>query len=624
MVGCRRRLSAVLVGLFCSSLVAQENAADRAKSLKKTAADFVNLLDKGEFAKATTDFDAAMLKALPPGELRKTWEKVLGDAGAYKKQVASRLETGKYEIVVVTCAFAKMKQDARVVFDKEGKITGLFFKRSLPTGAEEIWEGTLKAGAVEIRLVFHLFKQKDGSYAGTLDSPDQGATGLVLDEVSVKADKVRLELTGVLGGAMVFEGKRSQDGKEIAGDLKQGGQAFPLKLKRVAKAAETRRPQTPKKPYPYEAIEVSYENNKGGIKLAGTLTIPRSKGPFPAVLLITGSGAQDRDETIFGHKPFLVLADYLTRRGIAVLRVDDRGVGGSSGKVSDATSADFADDVLAGVDFLKARKDINASQIGLIGHSEGGIIAPLVASRSRDIAFIVLLAGTGLRGDEILYLQGAAILKATGADADRLSRQKTLQERMFAVVRQENDKAAAEKKIRSAIDDLISSLGKEGKKELKDALPALEGQIQMVLTPWFRHFLDYDPRPSLRKVTCPVLALNGEKDLQVDAKANLSAIGAALREGGNKDATIREFPNLNHLFQTCKTGAVSEYGVIEETLAPVALETIAEWIAKRTGVRARAQGVEGKNETAETAPLHCVPQLDYDKGRRRLRFRGHR
>jgi pimeloyl-ACP methyl ester carboxylesterase len=575
-------VSTVVAGLLlCSSVVAQENAADHAKTLKKTAAGFVELLHKGEFDKATKHFDAAMLKALPPDELKKTWAKVLDDAGAYKKQLASRLETkGKYEIVFVTCAFTKANTDARVVFDKEGKITGLFFQRSLPTGIEEIWDGKLKAGAIEIRLVFHLFKQKDGSFAATMDSPDQGVTGLVFDDATVKGEKVRLEMKSA---KIIFEGKRSADGKEMTGDFKQAGASFPITLKKVAKVKESRRPQTPKQPFPYEAVEVSYENKKGGVKLAGTLTLPKGTGPFPAVLLITGSGAQDRDETIFGHKPFLVIADYLTRRGIAVLRVDDRGVGGSTGKVSDATSADFADDVLAGVEFLKGRKDINASQIGLIGHSEGGIIAPLVASRSRDIAFIVLLAGTGLRGDEVLYLQGAAILKATGANADRLGRQKTLQERMFAVIRQEKDKAAAEKKLRAAIDDLIANLGEEGKKELKAEMGALEGQIQMVLSPWFRHFLDHDPRTSLRKVTCPVLALNGEKDLQVDAKANLPAIAAALKEAGNKDVTIREFPNLNHLFQTCKTGAVSEYGSIEETLAPVVLETIADWILKRTG-----------------------------------------
>jgi pimeloyl-ACP methyl ester carboxylesterase len=407
--------------------------------------------------------------------------------------------------------------DVRVVFDKEGKISGLQVRRPMPTGTEEIWQGTLKAGAIELRLIFHLFKDKDGSYAGTMDSPDQGAKGLDLDKVSIGDDAVHLEFTMA---NMVFDGKRSKDGQEIAGQLKQGGQTFPLTLKRAAKVQETRRPQTPRKPYPYQEIDVAYENAKAGIKLAGSLTLPRSKEPVPAALLITGSGAQDRDETIFEHKPFLVLADYLTRRGIAVLRVDDRGVGGSTGSVPDSTSADFADDVEAGVAFLKSRKEIDLARIGLIGHSEGGIIAPLVASRSGDIAFIVMLAGTGLPSEEVLYSQGAAILNSLGTDAEQVARHKEVQQRIFSIVRQEKDNAVAQARVKTALQDLAAKLGPDEKKQMLEGLPQIEGQLGRVCTPWFRFFLDYDPRPALRKVTCPVLALDGEKDLQCDAKAN--------------------------------------------------------------------------------------------------------
>src|SRR5262245_7486170 len=383
---------------------AQEKSQPSA--LESSAKAFVEMLDKGEFAKATEGYDAAMKKALPAAELKKTWDKLIGEAGAYKKTLRTRQETkGKYEAVIVTCECAKMNMDARVVFDKDAKITGLFFKRTPPAGIEEIYEGKLKVGPLEVRLAFHLFKQKDASYAGTMDSPDQGAKDIVLDTVTVQDDTVKLELQSA---KLVFQGKRSADNQEIVGTFKQAGQTFPLTLKRVAKTTESRRPQTPKKPYPYEEIEVTYQNTKDNIKLAGALTLPRSEGPFPCVLLITGSGPQDRDETILGHKPFLVLADHLTRRGIAVLRVDDRGMGGSTGNVEDATSADFANDVLAGVAFLKTRKEINPAQIGLIGHSEGAIIAPLVASQSKDIAFIVMLAGTAFPGDEILYVQGAA------------------------------------------------------------------------------------------------------------------------------------------------------------------------------------------------------------------------
>jgi uncharacterized protein len=577
-------ITAVFFGLvFCCGVAAQEEAKAQSGDLEQAARAFVGHLDKGEFEKATDDFDATMRKVLPPDELKKAWQKALDDYGQFKKQISSRREkSANYEIVYVTCELAKSKIDARIVFDKDGKIAGLSFgppKKPKPSGAEEIWQGELKAGAIEIRLVFHLFKQKDGGYAGTMDSPDQGAKGLDLDEVAIKDDIVRIELKRA---GVVFEGKRDKGGQEITGDFKQAGRTFPLTLKKVSKLSESKRPQMPVKPFPYDEIEVAYESKAPGIKFAGTLTVPRSAGPFPAVLLIQGSGAHDRDETIFDHKPFLILADYLTRRGIEVLRVDKRGVGGSSGSTREGTSGAFADDVLAGVEFLKNRREVRGSQIGLIGHSEGGLIAPLAASRSQDIAFIVLLAGPGLPGEDTLYLQGAAILKVAGADAEELAQEKQIQERIFTVLRQEKDNAAAEKKIRAALDKLISKGGKSGDKTIAEAVPMLEGQIRMVATPWFRHFLEYDPRPALRKVTCPVLALNGEKDLQVDARVHLKEIEAALKAAGNKDFTVKELPNLNHLFQTCKTGAVSEYGAIEETISPAVLEMIADWILKRT------------------------------------------
>jgi pimeloyl-ACP methyl ester carboxylesterase len=575
-------VSALAIALLAlSGTLAQDKAQPQPGAPEQVARVFVEQLAKGEFAKATEHFNAAMLKGVPADELKKTWEEIVGKAGAFQKQLGTHVETQDgYDIVYVTCDFAKAMYAVRMVFDKDAKIAGVRF---VPAGAEEIYEGMLKAGGGTVRLAFHLFKQKDGSYTGTFDSPDQGVKGLVLDKVSVKDDAVRLEFSSA---KLVFEGKRSKDGQEIAGTIEQAGQSFPLTLKRVAKVAEAKRPQTPKKPYPYDEIEVAYENKLHGIKLAGALTVPRAKGPFPAVLLITGSGPQDRDETIMEHKPFLVLADYLTRRGIAVLRVDDRGMGRSTGSTMDSTTADFAEDVLAGVEFLKGRKEIKAGQIGLIGHSEGGAIAPLVASRSKDIAFIVLLAGPGVPGHEVLVTQSAAGLKLAGrTDPAELALLKKLQERLFATVRAEKDKATAEKKVRAALEEITSKLSADEKKQAAVALAVIEGHTELVLTPWGRYFMDFDPRPALRKVSCPVLALNGAKDVQVDAKVNLSAIEAALKEAGNKDVTIREFADLNHLFQTCKTGALAEYGAIEETLAPVVLETVADWIAKRTGPR---------------------------------------
>jgi uncharacterized protein len=583
-IGARSRRRSVLFGLsvaaavaVCGVLHAEEQPGKPSRT--QAADDFVKLLVHGDFDKAVADFDAVMLKAMPADQLKKAWEATLAETGAYKKTLETRSEkAGVYQVVLVTCEFAKRPLDVRVVFNKAGKISGLQFRPPAPKGAEEIWEGKLKVGVVELRLVFHLFKAKDGSYAGTMDSPDQGAKGIPLDEVSFKDDALEVKLKRA---GLVVNGTKEKSG-EIKGHFKQGKQTFPITLKHVTKVQEARRPQTPHKPYPFQEVEVAYENTKGGIHLTGALTLPHASGPVPAVLLITGSGAQDRDETIFEHRPFLVLADYLTRRGIAVLRVDDRGMGGSTGNTAKSTSADFAEDVLAGVAFLKTRKEIDPTRIGLLGHSEGGLIAPMVASRSKDIAFIVLLAGPGVSGEQILYTQGAAILKSTGADAKQLEQQSAIQHSIFAILRQEKDDAVAQAKVKAAVARLSAKLKKDEKKKTTEAMPELDGELSALFTPWFRYFLTYEPRPALLKVTCPVLALNGDKDLQVDSKINLPVIAASLKEGGNRDVTTKELHNLNHLFQTCKTGAVAEYGTLEETISPEVLQTVGDWIQQRT------------------------------------------
>jgi uncharacterized protein len=457
-------------------------------------------------------------------------------------------------------------------------------KQTSARGLEGIWQGTLKAGALELRLVIHASRKPDGSYAGTLDSPDESLKNLVLDEVSRKGNAVRVEFKK---SRWVFEGTLNDDGSQIPGEFKQSGATFPLVWRRTDKAPTINRPQEPKRPFPYKDEEVVYDNPKAKIKLAGTLTLPPGKGPFPAALLITGSGPQDRDETILGHKPFLVLADYLTRRGVAVLRVDDRGVAKSTGAFAGATSGDFAEDVEAGVEFLKRRPDINALQIGLIGHSEGGVIAPMVAARSKDIAFIVMMAGTGLTGEEILYLQGQAILKAMGAPPAALARQKAIQQAIFEGAKHEKDNKEAEKKIHQTLDGIFAKFSAPERQQIEKSKGSLDAQIKSVLSPWFRFFLTYNPATALQKVRCPVLALNGEKDTQVTPKENMESIARALKDGGNKDYTVKMLPNLNHLFQTCKTGAPAEYGKIEETLAPSALQLIGDWIVKRTNEKNR-------------------------------------
>jgi pimeloyl-ACP methyl ester carboxylesterase len=446
-------------------------------------------------------------------------------------------------------------------------------------GIEGVWQGTLKVGAVELRVVIHIPAPKDGKRAATLDSPDQGVKGIPIDTVEFTDGKLKLV---VKKAAASFEGKANKEVSAIEGEWKQGGATFPLTLKRLAKAPVLARPQNPKRPYPYRDEEVKFRNEKAGLTFAGTLTLPRSGGPFPAVVLISGSGPQDRDETVFGHKPFLVLADQLTRNGIAVLRVDDRGVGGSGGNTTLSTTDDFVGDVLSAVAYLKGRKEINARQIGLIGHSEGGIVAPLAASRSSDVAYIVLLAGTGLTGEEILYLQGQAVLKAMGANDKSLAMQRAVQEIMFKVIKEEKDNDKALKLIKKRLEEVFAKLTPEEQKAAEKTRGMVEAGVKSALTPWFRYFLTYDPRPALKKVRVPVLTLIGEKDVQVPPKENLKAIKEALDAGGNNDHTEKELKGLNHLFQTCKTGAVSEYGQIEETFAPSALKEISQWIGKRT------------------------------------------
>ncbi|MBA2501573.1 MAG: alpha/beta fold hydrolase, partial [Pyrinomonadaceae bacterium] len=391
------------------------------------------------------------------------------------------------------------------------------------------WQGELDAG-IKLRLVLKVAQAADGSLTSTLDSLDQAATNLPVDTITLDGARVRFEMKRL--GA-VYEGTLSADKNEIVGEWKQGATPLPLTFKRTAKPLVLNRPQEPKKPYPYAEEEVAYENKTDGVRLAGTLTLPRSQKPVPAVVLITGSGAQDRNETVFGHKPFLVLADYLTRRGIAVLRIDDRGFGRSTGNFITATSENFVLDAAAGVEFLKTRKEINPKQIGLVGHSEGGMIAPMLAAKSSDVAFIVLMAGPGLTGEEILYRQAVLILKASGATDEAVAKNRIGQERYFAVIKGERDNTVAARRIREISTELEAGMTEEQKKALRSS----DAQTQFMLSPWFRYFLTYDPRPNLRRVQIPVLAINGELDLQVPPKENLSAITEALKAGGNKDFT---------------------------------------------------------------------------------------
>jgi fermentation-respiration switch protein FrsA (DUF1100 family) len=449
---------------------------------------------------------------------------------------------------------------------RRGAVKQQEHKAAKPSDIDGAWRGTLDAGQVKLPIVFHIVNTEDGLTA-TCDSPDQGLKGIPVTAVTRNGSALKLEMKQLAG---VFEGKISADLSTIDGTWTQGANSLALVLTRVKDAAELerRRPQNPVKPYPYREEEVAYSNPSAGFQLGATLTIPPGQGPFPAVVLITGSGQQDRDESLMGHRPFLVLADHLTRKGIVVLRADDRGIGKSGGDFAAATTADFATDTEAGIAYLKTRPEANPHKLGLIGHSEGGVIAPMVAARNSDVAFIVMMAGTGVRGDEILPAQVAAMLEASGQSHEMAEKKGADEREMLALVEHEKDSAVLQKKLREMTAG-----------QLSDA--QLAAQIKQLQSPWLRYFLEYDPAVALRKVQCPVLAINGGKDRQVPPGQNLPAIRQALEAGGNRHFEADELPGLNHLFQTAKTGAPGEYAEIEETMSPVALEKISSWILKQ-------------------------------------------
>jgi pimeloyl-ACP methyl ester carboxylesterase len=438
------------------------------------------------------------------------------------------------------------------------------------------WQGTLLVPGTSLKVVFNFKERAEGGYTATLDSPDQGAFGIPADSVTVEDTLIHVFIWSIAG---IFNGSHFAAADSITGTWSQGGMQFPLVLKYSGKETERpKRPQEPKKPYPYKDEEVSFSNPEAGITLAGTLTVPPSDGPFPAVVLITGSGPQDRDEALLGHKPFLVLSDYLTRQGIAVLRYDDRGIGKSTGKFGGATSVDFASDARAAVAYLKSRKEVQAEKIGLIGHSEGGIIAPMVAAESNDVAFIVMMAGTGVPGDELILKQAELITGAMGKSEKEVQQQQDLNRKIYDLVESGKDSATVAAELRTL---LLSAADSTARKDTQVTNATINAQIAQVTSPWFKYFLAYDPRPTLKKVRCPVLVINGEKDLQVPPKQNLPEIEAALREGENSDFTIREIPGLNHLFQSATKGTPDEYGKIEETISPTALKLMGDWILEK-------------------------------------------
>jgi hypothetical protein len=440
-------------------------------------------------------------------------------------------------------------------------------KPAPPSEIDGTWLGTLDVGAIKLRILFKIVNTQDGLTA-QMQSPDQNPAWISATSVTRSGSSLTIEFKG---DGVVFDGKLAADLNSIDGTFSQMGNALPLALKRVKNQTElqTRHPQNPVKPYPYREEEVTYANKTAGNTLAATLTVPPGKGPFPAVLLISGSGPNDRDETVFGHKPFLVLSDYLTRKGIVVLRADKRGIGKSTGNLATATTADFATDAEAGVAYLKSRSEVDPHRIGLIGHSEGGVVAPMVAARNSDVAFVVMMAGDGVPGNQIIVEQVRLLDEVAGASKEKAAEDAGKERELLALVEKEKDEAVLDRELRE-------KLAAFGVPESQ-----IGSSIQSLTSPWYRYTLTYDPATALGKVACPVLVLDGSKDLQIPPAQNLPAIRKALEDGGNKHFEIDEMPGLNHLFQTAKTGSITEYAQIEETISPVALDKIAGWILKQ-------------------------------------------
>jgi len=437
------------------------------------------------------------------------------------------------------------------------------------------WNGVLEIQGMQLTVVFHLMEE-NGYLKGTMDSPDQGAKGIPMEKVSYEDGKLTVKQSNML---MEYTATLNEDKTGLTGNFKQGGMDMPLSLSRekVEKEALVR-PQEPKD-FPYQQEEVKFVNEKGGHHLAGTLTKPTSGSFDKVVVLVTGSGPQNRDEELLGHKPFLVIADRFTRAGIAVLRYDDRGVGASEGAFKGATTRDFADDVNAAVSFLKSRKDMDGKAIGIVGHSEGGMIAPIVASENKAVDFIVLLAGPGIDIVELMLLQTDLISAAEGATEEERAQNAIASRKIFNYLKSNTstNKETLEIGLERLFQEAYDVIPEE-KREGKSMEEMFAGQKDMLMDDWFLYFMKFDPQDYLTKVSCPVLAINGELDLQVTPKENLEGIEKSLLKANNKNVTIKEYKGLNHLFQKTETGAPSEYATLEETFNEEVLKDVSKWI----------------------------------------------
>lgn len=437
--------------------------------------------------------------------------------------------------------------------------------------AQSKWDGQWKTQVQKIDLYITI---SDEGKDLKLTIPMQGIADMSADNSEVSDNRIDFFYRAF--GASFYGNLK---GDSIVGTWNQGGREQDMIFLKSSDDLTFKRPQTPKEPFSYKVETIVTKKTDSSPRLSGTLTMPEGEGPFPAVVLISGSGPQNRDSEIFKHKPFWVLADHFTRKGYAVLRYDERGIGLSGGKFKGATSEDFAMDVESAVQYLQGRKEINTQKIGLVGHSEGGMIAPLVASKNKDIAFIVLLAGPGIPPKEIMKYQMKNQFGQLKLSSDGKKKTKVFVNNMFEILSspETNDKVV--EKYQAASNRFYNSLEDEDQEQF--GVSQEQFYFSMASTffdPWMRYFLQYDPSPALKKVTVPVLAVNGKKDRQVTAKHNIKGIKKALKAGGNKSVKTKCFKNLNHLFQTSKTGNPSEYMGIEETFNEDVMIYIVDWM----------------------------------------------
>ncbi|HBN88879.1 MULTISPECIES: alpha/beta fold hydrolase [Rheinheimera] len=486
---------------------------------------------------------------------------------------------------LILCSL-KSKKIQRVVLSGCLSLSMLLLPVQAETAAEPdlhgAWVGTLQVGSSQLRLRFNISREQDQQYSATMDSIDQGASGIPVSRVSVKQQHIELEIQAAQA---VYLGEYQQASEQIQGKWQQGGQAFDLILSRQQQ--QERKPQDPVKPYPYIEEQISFNNAAAGIQLAGTLTRPANTlHPVPAVVLISGSGPQDRDQQLLGHRPFLVMADYLTRQGFAVLRFDDRGIGKSGGTFFQATSLDFASDVGAAVRYLQQRTEVRADQIGLIGHSEGGLIAPVVAQQQAGVSFLVLLAAPGVTGAEVSANQFERMLVAQGLTETTVRHATTIYTNMNKLAARPEAPTAAE--LKAYYQTQWQALPEEIKQQL---LPLGGGALSAerlaeLQNAWFRYFQQHDPYMWLSKTTLPTLVLYGSKDRQLDAEINLTAIEHALQAAKNNQYKLLRLPGLNHLFQEANTGRWDEYANIKQTLSPTLLSNLADWLLQVTSSNA--------------------------------------